>query len=84
SLPAVLSLLQLIGGASFEIIVMSDAASLQGAKALADGSLWAHPQLWTMLFGPHATQLTVSGPMTFEPPIFRKSRNSILKAACSW
>jgi NCS1 family nucleobase:cation symporter-1 len=41
--PAILNLLQLVGWGSFEIIVMRDAASLLGAGAFSEGSLWASP-----------------------------------------
>ncbi|MFI3047307.1 Permease [Pseudomonas coronafaciens pv. coronafaciens] len=84
SLPAVLNLLQLIGWGSFEIIVMRDAASLLGARAFADGSLWASPLLWTLVFGALATLLAVSGPLTFVRRFLRKWGLWILLAACSW
>lgn len=51
SLPALLNLLQLIGWGSFEIIVMRDAASLLGTRALSEGSLLASPLVWTLFFG---------------------------------
>ena len=84
SLPAVLNLLQLIGWGSFEIIVMRDAASLLGARAFGDGSLWAGPLLWTLFFGALATLLAVSGPLTFVRRILRKWGIWLLLAACVW
>ncbi|WP_024679745.1 putative hydroxymethylpyrimidine transporter CytX [Pseudomonas syringae] len=84
SLPAVLNLLQLIGWGSFEIIVMRDAASLLGARAFADESLWANPLLWTLLFGTLATLLAISGPLTFVRRFLRQWGLWILLAACSW
>lgn len=84
ALPAVLNLLQLIGWGAFEIIVMRDAASLLGAKAFAEGSLWANPLLWTLIFGALATLLAVSGPLTFVRQILRKWGIWLLLAACLW
>ncbi|KWS10052.1 nitrate reductase [Pseudomonas syringae pv. syringae] len=84
SLPAVLNLLQLIGWGSFEIIVMRDAASLLGARAFAEGSLWSSPLLWTLLFGTLATLLAVSGPLTFVRRFLRKWGLWILLTACAW
>lgn len=84
SLPAVLNLLQLIGWGSFEIIVMRDAASLLGARAFAEGSLWANPLLWTLFFGALATLLAVGGPLTFVRQILRRWGIWLLLAACLW
>jgi NCS1 family nucleobase:cation symporter-1 len=82
--PAVLNLLQLVGWGSFEIIVMRDAASLLGAGAFSEGSLWASPMLWTIVFGALATLLAVSGPLTFVRQILRKWGIWLLLAACVW
>lgn len=82
--PAVLNLLQLVGWGSFEIIVMRDAASLLGAGAFSEGSLWASPLLWTVVFGALATLLAVSGPLTFVRQILRKWGIWLLLAACVW
>lgn len=82
--PAVLNLLQLVGWGSFEIIVMRDAASLLGAGAFSEGSLWASPMLWTVVFGALATLLAVSGPLTFVRQILRKWGIWLLLAACVW
>jgi NCS1 family nucleobase:cation symporter-1 len=84
AVPAVLNLLQLIGWGAFEIIVMRDAASLLGAQASGEGSLWANPMLWTLLFGALATLLAVSGPLTFVRQILRKWGIWLLLAACLW
>jgi len=84
SLPAVLNLLQLIGWGSFEIIVMRDAASLLGARAFSEGSLFSSPLLWTLFFGALATLLAVSGPLTFVRQILRKWGIWLLLAACIW
>ena len=84
SLPAVLNLLQLIGWGSFEIIVMRDAASLLGARAFAEDSLWANPLLWTLFFGALATLLAVGGPLTFVRQILRRWGIWLLLAACLW
>ncbi len=82
--PAVLNLLQLVGWGSFEIIVMRDAASLLGAGAFSETSLWASPLLWTLIFGALATLLAVSGPLTFVRQILRKWGIWLLLAACAW
>jgi NCS1 family nucleobase:cation symporter-1 len=82
--PAVLNLLQLVGWGSFEIIVMRDAASLLGAGAFSEGSLWASPMLWTVVFGALATLLAVSGPLSFVRQILRKWGIWLLLAACVW
>jgi len=82
--PAVLNLLQLVGWGSFEIIVMRDAASLLGAGAFSEGSLWASPLLWTVVFGALATLLAVSGPLAFVRQILRKWGIWLLLAACAW
>ena len=84
SLPALLNLLQLVGWGSFEIIVMRDAASLLGARAFSEGSLWSNPVLWTLFFGALATLLAVSGPLTFVRQILRKWGIWLLLAACLW
>ncbi|MEB0041720.1 putative hydroxymethylpyrimidine transporter CytX [Pseudomonas sp. MH10] len=84
SLPAILNLAQLIGWGAFEIIVMRDAASLLGARAFADGSLWANPLLWTLVFGALATFLAVSGPLTFVRKVLRKWGIWLLLASCVW
>jgi NCS1 family nucleobase:cation symporter-1 len=84
SVPAVLNLLQLVGWGSFEIIVMRDAASLLGAGAFSEGSLWASPLLWTVVFGALATLLAVSGPLAFVRQILRKWGIWLLLAACVW
>jgi NCS1 family nucleobase:cation symporter-1 len=84
SVPALLNLLQLIGWGSFEIIVMRDAAGLLGARAFGDGSAWANPLLWTLLFGALATLLAVSGPLTFVRQVLRKWGIWLLLAACLW
>ena len=84
ALPALLNLLQLIGWGAFEIIVMRDAASLLGARAFGDGSLWAGPLLWTLFFGGLATLLAVSGPLTFVRRILRKWGIWLLLGACLW
>ncbi|QKF51047.1 putative hydroxymethylpyrimidine transporter CytX [Pseudomonas graminis] len=82
--PAILNLLQLVGWGSFEIIVMRDAASLLGAGAFSEGSLWASPMLWTIVFGVLATLLAVSGPLAFVRQILRKWGIWLLLAACAW
>ncbi len=82
--PAILNLLQLVGWGSFEIIVMRDAASLLGAGAFSESSLWASPLLWTLVFGAVATLLAVSGPLTFVRQILRKWGIWLLLAACLW
>jgi NCS1 family nucleobase:cation symporter-1 len=82
--PAVLNLLQLVGWGSFEIIVMRDAASLLGAGAFSEGSLWASPLLWTVVFGALATLLAVSGPLAFVRQILRKWGIWLLLTACAW
>lgn len=82
--PAVLNLLQLVGWGSFEIIVMRDAASLLCAGAFSEGSLWASPLLWTVVFGALATLLAVSGPLAFVRQILRKWGIWLLLAACAW
>ncbi|MBD8600433.1 putative hydroxymethylpyrimidine transporter CytX [Pseudomonas sp. CFBP 8772] len=82
--PAILNLLQLVGWGSFEIIVMRDAASLLGAGAFSEGSLWASPMLWTFVFGALATLLAVSGPLAFVRQILRKWGIWLLLAACAW
>ncbi|WP_282367671.1 putative hydroxymethylpyrimidine transporter CytX [Pseudomonas sp. PS02290] len=82
--PAILNLLQLVGWGSFEIIVMRDAASLLGAGAFSEGSLWASPMLWTIVFGALATLLAVSGPLAFVRQILRKWGIWLLLAACAW
>jgi NCS1 family nucleobase:cation symporter-1 len=82
--PAVLNLLQLVGWGSFEIIVMRDAASLLGAGGFSEGSLWASPMLWTVVFGALGTLLAVSGPLTFVRQILRKWGIWLLLAACVW
>jgi NCS1 family nucleobase:cation symporter-1 len=84
TLPAILNLLQLVGWGSFEIIVMRDAASLLGAGAFSESSLWANPLLWTLIFGALATLLAVSGPLTFVRQILRKWGIWLLLAACVW
>ncbi|WP_249678157.1 putative hydroxymethylpyrimidine transporter CytX [Pseudomonas abieticivorans] len=84
SVPAILNLLQLIGWGAFEIIVMRDAASLLGARAFSESSLWANPMVWTLLFGALATLLAVSGPLTFVRQILRKWGIWLLLAACLW
>ena len=84
SAPALLNLLQLIGWGSFEIIVMRDAASLLGARAFGDGSLWTSPLLWTVLFGGLATLLAVTGPLTFVRKVLRKWGIWLLLGACLW
>ena len=84
AVPAILNLLQLVGWGSFEIIVMRDAASLLGAGAFSEGSLWASPMLWTIVFGALATLLAVSGPLTFVRQILRKWGIWLLLAACAW
>ncbi len=83
-LPAILNLLQLVGWGSFEIIVMRDAASLLGAGAFSENSLWANPLLWTLVFGALATLLAVSGPLTFVRQILRKWGIWLLLGACLW
>ena len=83
-LPALLNVLQLIGWGSFEIIVMRDAASLLGARAFSDTSLWSQPLLWTLFFGVLATLLAVSGPLTFVRKILRKWGIWLLLGACLW
>ena len=83
-LPALLNVLQLIGWGSFEIIVMRDAASLLGARAFSDTSLWSQPLLWTVFFGALATLLAVSGPLTFVRKILRKWGIWLLLGACLW
>ena len=84
SAPALLNLLQLIGWGSFEIIVMRDAASLLGARAFGEDSLWTSPLLWTVLFGGLATLLAVSGPLTFVRKVLRRWGIWLLLGACLW
>ena len=84
SLPALLNVLQLIGWGSFEIIVMRDAASLLGARALSESSLLSNPMAWTLFFGALATLLAVSGPLTFVRQVLRKWGIWLLLAACVW
>ncbi|MHC6227712.1 putative hydroxymethylpyrimidine transporter CytX [Pseudomonas sp. X10] len=83
-LPALLNLLQLIGWGSFEIIVMRDAASLLGARAFGEGSLWTSPLLWTLCFGALATLLAICGPLTFVRKVLRKWGIWLLLGACLW
>ena len=83
-LPALLNVLQLIGWGSFEIIVMRDAASLLGARAFSDASVFSNPLLWTLFFGALATLLAVSGPLTFVRKVLRKWGIWLLLAACLW
>ncbi|MGO2284864.1 putative hydroxymethylpyrimidine transporter CytX [Pseudomonas lundensis] len=83
-LPALLNVLQLIGWGAFEIIVMRDAASLLGARALSDASVFSNPLLWTLFFGALATLLAVSGPLTFVRKVLRKWGIWLLLAACLW
>ena len=84
SLPALLNVLQLIGWGSFEIIVMRDAASLLGARALSESSLLSNPMAWTLFFGALATLLAVCGPLTFVRQVLRKWGIWLLLAACLW
>lgn len=83
-LPALLNVLQLIGWGAFEIIVMRDAASLLGARAFSDASVFSNPLLWTLFFGALATLLAVSGPLTFVRKVLRKWGICLLLAACLW
>lgn len=83
-LPALLNVLQLIGWGAFEIIVMRDAASLLGARAFGEGSIWNSPVLWTLCFGALATVLTVSGPLAFVRKILRAWGIWLLLGACVW
>ncbi|NLU00638.1 MAG: putative hydroxymethylpyrimidine transporter CytX [Pseudomonas lundensis] len=83
-LPALLNVLQLIGWGAFEIIVMRDAASLLGARAFSDASVFSNPLLWTLFFGALATLLAVSGPLTFVRKVLRKWGIWLLLAACLW
>lgn len=83
-LPALLNVLQLIGWGAFEIIVMRDAASLLGARAFSDASMFSNPLLWTLFFGALATLLAVSGPLTFVRKVLRKWGIWLLLAACLW
>ena len=83
-LPALLNVLQLIGWGAFEIIVMRDAASLLGARAFSDASVFSNPLLWTLFFGVLATLLAVSGPLTFVRKVLRKWGIWLLLAACLW
>ncbi|PWB33034.1 putative hydroxymethylpyrimidine transporter CytX [Pseudomonas sp. SDI] len=84
ALPAVLNLLQLIGWGAFEIIVMRDAASLLGARAFGEHSVWVSPLLWAVFFGALATLLAVAGPLTFVRRILRKWGIWLLIGACLW
>ena len=63
---------------------MRDAASLLGARAFSDTSLWSQPLLWTVFFGALATLLAVSGPLTFVRKILRKWGIWLLLGACLW
>ncbi len=83
-LPALLNVLQLIGWGAFEIIVMRDAASLLGARAFGEGSIWNSPVLWTLCFGALATVLAVSGPLAFVRKILRVWDIWLLLGACVW
>ena len=83
-LPALLNVLQLIGWGAFEVIVMRDAASLLGARAFSDASVFSNPLLWTLFFGALATLLAVSGPLTFVRKVLRKWGIWLLLAACLW
>jgi putative hydroxymethylpyrimidine transporter CytX len=83
-LPALLNVLQLIGWGAFEIIVMRDAASLLGARAFGEGSIWNSPVLWTLCFGALATVLAVSGPLAFVRKILRAWGIWLLLGACVW
>lgn len=83
-LPALLNVLQLIGWGAFEIIVMRDAASLLGARAFGEGSIWNSPVLWTLCFGALATLLAVSGPLAFVRKILRAWGIWLLLGACVW
>ncbi|WP_028687910.1 putative hydroxymethylpyrimidine transporter CytX [Pseudomonas fulva] len=83
-LPALLNVLQLIGWGAFEIIVMRDAASLLGARAFGEGSIWHSPVLWTLCFGALATVLAVSGPLAFVRRILRAWGIWLLLGACVW
>ncbi|MBF8774288.1 putative hydroxymethylpyrimidine transporter CytX [Pseudomonas fulva] len=83
-LPALLNVLQLIGWGAFEIIVMRDAASLLGARAFGEGSIWNSPVLWTLCFGALATVLAVSGPLAFVRKILRAWGIWLLLGACAW
>jgi len=83
-LPALLNVLQLIGWGAFEIIVMRDAASLLGARAFGEGSIWHSPVLWTLCFGALATVLAVSGPLAFVRKILRAWGIWLLLGACVW
>ncbi|MBA1202891.1 putative hydroxymethylpyrimidine transporter CytX [Pseudomonas capeferrum] len=83
-LPALCNLLQLIGWGSFELIVMRDAASLLGARAFGDDSVWTSPLLWTLCFGALATLLAVSGPLAFVRKVLRKWGIWLLLGACLW
>ncbi|WP_409274225.1 putative hydroxymethylpyrimidine transporter CytX [Pseudomonas sp. KCJK9111] len=83
-LPALLNVLQLIGWGAFEIIVMRDAASLLGARAFGEASVWNSPVLWTLCFGALATGLAVSGPLAFVRKILRAWGIWLLLGACAW
>lgn len=63
---------------------MRDAASLLASRHLGAGSLWAHPAVWTVLFGGLATLLAVSGPLAFVRRILRRWGIWFLLAACAW
>ncbi|WP_411860679.1 putative hydroxymethylpyrimidine transporter CytX [Pseudomonas sp. JM0905a] len=84
TVPAFLNLLQLVGWGAFEIIVMRDAASLLVARGLGEGSLWASPVLWTLVFGALATLLAVAGPLAFVRRILRRWGIWLLLGACGW
>ena len=83
-LPALCNLLQLIGWGSFELIVMRDAASLLGARAFGEDSVWTSPLLWTLCFGALATLLAVSGPLAFVRKVLRRWGIWLLLGACLW
>ena len=84
TVPAFLNLLQLVGWGAFEIIVMRDAASLLVARGLGEGSPWASPVLWTLVFGALATLLAVAGPLAFVRRILRRWGIWLLLGACVW
>nr|WP_085986667.1 putative hydroxymethylpyrimidine transporter CytX [Pseudomonas furukawaii] len=84
SLPALLNLLQLVGWGAFEIIVMRDAASLLAGRSFGEGSPWASPTLWTLVFGALATLLAVAGPLAFVRRILRRWGIWLLLGACVW
>ena len=80
TIPALINMVQLVGWGSFEIIVMRDSAD-----ALAQQTFhFAHPLVWTLLFGLFATLLAVSGPLSFVRRFLRTYGIWLLLAGAAW